>query len=151
MAMKAPQLKDSQVAPELVGAEQELFGGGQSKGPSRTARIACFCIVDDEKDPRVCVSNGLLFSPNIAHHRGKALLGFIGAVLLAGFVLLLMELVSFGGVPGLAHAARDPNATEEGCCGGRRLALTVQAGEAVQENGSLLPKHSDAVASRFLA
>mmetsp|Transcript_90106 Transcript_90106/g.160471 ORF Transcript_90106/g.160471 Transcript_90106/m.160471 type:complete len:158 (+) Transcript_90106:48-521(+) len=85
----------------------------------RTEQTKCFCIYDNEQDPRCCVWKRFSAhpSPNIATHTGKAILGLVGGATLAGFIVAVTFLVRMGGVPGLVERIR-PNETEDD---GRRM------------------------------
>lgn len=88
---------------------------------AKSERTACFCIYDNEADPRICVwKNGKAFpSPNIATHRGKAILAVLMLLVLSLGIAFVVLLVKIGGAPGLADRKRaPPDPNEPTCCGG---------------------------------
>jgi len=81
---------------------------------AKPERTACFCIYDNESDPRMCVwkSGKALPSPNIATHRGKAILALVALLVLSLGVVVIDLLVHMGGAPGLADRKRAPDGSD---------------------------------------
>eukprot|EP00439_Symbiodinium_sp_Y106_P033465 s2429_g4.t1 len=112
--MAAPTIGNtSRVSPEDVFSRRETT----KPKPERTA---CFCVYDNESDPRACVwqSGKLIPSPNIATHLGKLILGLVFSVVLAAAVVAVFTLVGAGEVPGLEARKMEPiDPSEPTCCG----------------------------------
>ncbi|CAJ1399120.1 unnamed protein product [Effrenium voratum] len=103
-----------------VFPESDFLRGDEAETKPKAERTACFCIYDNESDPRFCIwkSGKLLPSPNIASHKGKAILALVASLVLALGVVGVIFLVRMGGAPGLADRKRAPPAQ-----GARRLLL----------------------------
>mmetsp|Transcript_42263 Transcript_42263/g.78651 ORF Transcript_42263/g.78651 Transcript_42263/m.78651 type:complete len:115 (-) Transcript_42263:103-447(-) len=102
-----------------VSPEDDEFLRPDTPKP-KPERTACFCVYDNESDPRACVwRSGKPFpSPNIATTLGKVIMVIVASVVIAAAVAAVVAVVGMGGAPGLAARKREPpDPSEPTCCG----------------------------------